>query len=331
MKILDLKEPTIIPESFEDLWLLEKILEKGDIIEARTYRTVKIGDKEEKKPVYLSLSIEKIDFSKYKKSLRVTGKIIEGKPEDFIQKGKYHTIDIKKNLKLKIKKQLNDYEISLLKEAEEKSKKPLINVILIDDERYLIAKILPYGIEKVYEKSIKISKMDEHREEKRKKIYSEIIKQISEMEGKIIIAGPGFEKENIYSFLPKDIKKNIILENVSYVTISGVKELINKGTVSKLYEDERNTKYQKILNDFLYHLSKGDGFVAYGFEEVKRAIEYNAVKELLVCDKFLKENKELKEVLKNFKKINIVSYDEEIGEQVYGFGGIIALLRFPIE
>jgi len=84
-------------EVVTDFWHLENIVEKGDLITAKTPRMIFVqrGDekiKGRKKFVVLTVKVEKLDFQKHKNKLRFTGKIVEA-PDD-VQKGSYHTIEI---------------------------------------------------------------------------------------------------------------------------------------------------------------------------------------------------------------------------------------------
>src|SRR4030067_355908 len=84
-------------ENPDDLWHLEKMLEKGDLVTARTLRktTVKRGsevDSGDRKPVTLTIQLEKVEYHKDIHVLRLSGKITEG-PED-IQISSYHTLSI---------------------------------------------------------------------------------------------------------------------------------------------------------------------------------------------------------------------------------------------
>jgi len=83
-----------------------KILQKGDIITAKTIRNVfvwkngkkvKVGRKEG----IVDLKIEKITLDSMKKAIRVKGVIVDG-PEDF-ERG-YHSIDVRIGDRIKIKK-----------------------------------------------------------------------------------------------------------------------------------------------------------------------------------------------------------------------------------
>ena len=74
-------------DSLEDLWHIYNVISEGDIVYAKTLRTVERKDadkKQEKKPVRLKLRVEKLNFDKTVNRLRVLGTIISGTPEEYI-------------------------------------------------------------------------------------------------------------------------------------------------------------------------------------------------------------------------------------------------------
>lgn len=80
-----------------DVWHLEKMIEKGDLVTAKTKRTIFVQRGEErikgtKKFLILKIKIEKVEFQGQTNKLRLIGKIIEA-PEE-VQKGSYHTIEV---------------------------------------------------------------------------------------------------------------------------------------------------------------------------------------------------------------------------------------------
>ena len=84
-------------EAATDFWHLEKIVEKGDLITARTLRAIFVQRGEEKiksrrKSVVLTIKVDKIDFQEHKNKLRFIGKIVKA-PEE-VQKGSFHTIEV---------------------------------------------------------------------------------------------------------------------------------------------------------------------------------------------------------------------------------------------
>lgn len=90
-----------------DLFYLQELIEKNDLITAKTVRTIfmyKYGKKEKvgRKAVRLTLKVEKIGFDKTTNKLRVKGTIVEG-PEE-VPTGAYHTIEIRIGSVFKLEK-----------------------------------------------------------------------------------------------------------------------------------------------------------------------------------------------------------------------------------
>ncbi|MCK4522234.1 MAG: pelota family protein, partial [Nanoarchaeota archaeon] len=111
-------------ENLDDLWYLSHIIDKGDLIKGKTIRKIKIGTSDQrnvriiKKPVFLKIKTEKIEFSKTSNILRVSGKITEA-PED-IPKGSYHTFNIEENTVITIiKERWLKFQLDKLKEASQ--------------------------------------------------------------------------------------------------------------------------------------------------------------------------------------------------------------------
>lgn len=330
------REVSVIPETLDDLWHLERIIAPGDFAEARTFRSVKLGDKEEKKPVFIRIEIEKVEFAKYANKLRLSGKIVQGAPEEFVQRGKYHTLEVEKDEKTTIIKEWKAHHIKRLKEAEKEAKRPKIRIIVMDDEKALTSLIMSYGVEYGPEFHSDAHKRDEKFDEKMQSYYAEIMKEIEMYREKYIIAGPGFEKDNFKKYLEKknpQLLTRIFFENVSYAERNGVKELLKKGIISRLIGEVRIEKETELIAKILMHISKEDGLAVYGFDEVKKAVETHAVETFLILDEMLRNNKTfevLTELAESNSTVVVFSSEADSGQELKGLGGIAALLRFQI-
>lgn len=338
-------EMKIIPETMEDLWHLSRVLEQSDIIASKSSRAYKKpadweleGEIEERKHVYIEIIAEKIEFHKYSNRLRATGKIIAGNPEEFVQLSKYHTIDIELGEPVTVKKGWKSYQIDMLKHAQKSSKKPKIGIAVMDDESALFSTIKDYGVEFELELSSHTSKKDEKFEEKKNQFLGDIFKKLKEMKvDKIIIGGPGFTKDNLKKFISdrdKEFLKKLVFESCSTAERSGVYELLKRGVLSKIAIEERVEMEFSLMEKLLVDLSKGTGLALYGIEQVKKAVEYKAVKELFIVDESLRKNKDVEKILEEAEKIKaditIFSSENEAGKQLAGFGGIACTLRFKI-
>ncbi|MFA5050393.1 MAG: mRNA surveillance protein pelota [Candidatus Micrarchaeia archaeon] len=340
MRVLffDRKQETmkIVPETLEDLWHIENILEKDDKVSSSTMRTVKFGDTEEKKPVFITLGVEKTEFSKSLNRLRIFGKILSGTPEDFVQIGRHHTIDLEIGGKIEVQKHWKSFHLQRIKDAEKEASRPLVKIIAMDDEKAVTAVLRGYGLEYGPEFESSASKKSDDYESKTKKYYSEVYNYLKDSKEKIIIAGPGFAKENLKKYIDeKDplLSKKIIFENCSYAEKTGILELLKRGVIEKVSGKQRIEQEERLIEEFILHLNKSL-LVVYGVKEVQRALESRALAKLLILDELLRTDKAIQEIAESLKKSNcelfIISKDSDAGMKLKSFGGIAGFLRFSI-
>jgi len=331
-----LGELKVALDTVEDLWHLSKVVRNGDIAEGSTYRSVKFGDKEERKRVVIAVQVEDVEFSKSVNRLRLRGKIVRGSPEEFVQLGRYHTLELEPGDRLLLVKQWKNYELDRLKEAEKETKRPRLRVIVLDEEKALTAVIRGFGVDYGPELESKASKRDEKHEDKVLQYLGDVAAEIEKHEGRYVVAGPGFTKDNLKKFLEKrkpELLQRITFESCSYAERSGVEELLKKGVVERLIGEERIERETKLIEEFTRELSK-EGLVAYGLKEVMAAAEAYAVERLLVLDEFLRSSTDAEKVAelvdKNRGQVIIFSEDGDPGMKLKGFGKIGAFLKFKL-
>ena len=322
---------TVRLENPDDAWKLESVLEEGDLVSGRTLRSMEIlrGDKKEKtgkKSMFLKIKLEKKEFHEYSGKLRLIGKILDG-PEDII--GSYHTLNAEEGKTIEIEKEWKKWQV-------EKLKKSLVNqpkvLVCIMDERDCSFFEISEKIKKIAEiRNVTAGKQfGADYKSYFGKVISFMLKKDFE---KIILAGPGFAKEDLYKKMgerEKELSKKITLDSCSHTGETGIQEIIKRGTIERVGKESRITRETKLVEEFLGEIAK-DGMVTYGKEEVKKALEMGAVEKLLVSEKTLKENEKLMEdAEKSGANIFIISEEHESGQKLSRLGGIAAFLRFRI-
>jgi protein pelota len=127
--------------------------------------------------------------------------------------------------------------------------------------------------------------------------------------------------------------------------------------VEQLRKEERLTREVALMDQLMAEISKDEGGKAvYGYEEVKKALEYGAIESLMVCDEKLmafeegegegprergkgltakgEGREEIERLLERVERergeIVVFSTEFEPGKRLKGLGGVAALLRFPI-
>jgi len=334
-------EIRLTPENTEDLWHIERLLGPGDRVIARTWRRFKAteDDAGEKKAVTMKLGVEKVEFSPHANRLRVTGKIIEGTPEEFVQQGAYHTIDIEEHFAVSIiKDKWMAHHLSRIKQAIAETKRPRLGMLVLDENKAIYATLRGFGVAYELELENNASKRDDKFEEKTQSFFGEILKKLqSSQVGKIIVAGPGFGKENLLKFIKqKDGKlaSRIVLEHCSYAERTGITELLKRGVVAKVAAEERTENELVLMDKFSTDLRKDSGLVAYGKKEVAAAVQASAVDTILVLDELLRNDKEIEKIVEDAEerkvKLTVFSHESDGGRELAGYGGFAALLRFRV-
>ncbi len=328
------------PETYEDLWVLSRIITEKSVVSSKSNRKYKPpgSNKEERISVYTTLEAEKIELHKHSNSLRVTGKILDIRPEFIAPLNSYHTIEINTGDEIKIQKDWKEYEYDILKEAIENSNRPIVNIILIDDEMATFASLKQYGIDfgvEVFNSGKKVDK-----EKDMIPFFNEVIcvieTQIS-LDSVILLGGPGFVRENLLKHLQREkpaIAKKIKLVNSSNAEKSGVYELVKSEEIKKVLENEKIHSIMGDMERFLKCASTTGKLCAYGEKNIELAVQNSAVETLIVVDSLIRTNEKIENLIKKVNaqggKVSFVPEDTSLAEQVKSFGGIIALLRFAV-
>ncbi|MCW3134191.1 MAG: mRNA surveillance protein pelota [Methanophagales archaeon] len=352
-------EVSLIPESLDDLWHLKHVIEAGDLVYSLTHRrmeeaTDKIRpDKTEKKTVRLGIRAESVEFHKSSRRLRIKGVIERGLDTEL---GSYHTFNIEPGMELSIVKTWKEHQLKRLREAEKAVASPDVIVVTIEEGEAVVGIVRQYGVDELFSIRYGSGKgMDTgKREGSKKDFFYALLNQLknsflSTDAEAVIIAGPGFVKNDFFSFLKeKDAKlaKITRMEQASSIGMSGFIEVLKRGAVERLKREERLTREVKLLDRLMEEISKEkDGKAVYGKEEVRNALRYGAIETLLVSDEKLmvsgireRENEEerieIESILKDAERAkgNVVVFSTEFepGKRLNGLGGIAAILRFKV-
>lgn len=147
----------------------------------------------------------------------------------------------------------------------------------------------------------------------------------------ILIGGPGPTKETFLEYLPTDIREKVIaVRDTGYSDEYGLRELVER-SLDALRKEEIYTEIN-VLKSFFERIGKGSELVAYGIEEVKKALINGLVDKLLISEDLDKE------ILEDLYKIGkekgaeifIISTGTQEGKQFKEFCSVGALLKFPI-
>ncbi|MFA6268988.1 MAG: mRNA surveillance protein pelota [archaeon] len=344
MKVLKIdrknQEISCIAESMDDLWHLEKILSKGDIIFGSTDRKIKPskeGEKAQRINLFIELEVMDSHFQEFGENLRINGIILGGKPEEFIELKSHQSIEIRVGDKIRIqKKELNNWQVDRIKKAEKTSVTRKLLVILLDDEQAEFAFVNNYSLSK--KAVVKETKLGKRYVQEKSEYFDEILAKITSLAPeKILLAGPGFVKENLKRFIEdKKIKglPAVLIENTNSVGETGFNELISQGKLEKIERELTMSKESQTIEEFLAKLSKGKA--EYGKETIKKALDAGACEKLILSETYLMQNREeAEELLDRAEKVGceteIISSRNPQEKQIFSFGGVVCTLRYKLE
>jgi protein pelota len=360
LKILKrvLKEGTIVLkiDTLDDLWHLYNTVASGDLVISRTVRRVRVGDEDSRKqesvrkPMTLKLRVEGVSFHTFSNRVRIKGQILEG-PNDLVNIGSYHTINIEPGDTLTIvKDHWPKYILDRLQEASKDQLRSICLIVTIDDGEAELFLAADYGLKEAVRVRANIS-----RKRGDQKAYDSTMNDFfadaaialrSQLEqaqiGLIVIAGPGFVKDHFRDYMSKAGIKDlppVVVENTNSIGIPGAKEILFRGIIGKVIEELKVEIETKLVEGLVEHISKDDGLGTYGDDAVAKAVQYGAVQDLLITDKKLREGsdevrRQMDNLIRNTEKtrgvVHIVSTEHPTGEQLHRLGGIAAILRFRI-
>jgi protein pelota len=328
----DFGEIRLLPESIDDLWHLQHLIAPGDLVFATTFRSMDTAtdklrpEKVEKRPVRLGIRIDRLEFSEHGVRLRLFGIIEHG-----IDIGAHHTLNIETGYELSVIKTWRPIDRERIARSVKASVYGVIHILTIEEGEAELFRLRQYGPESVITLTAGSGKGAET--ESRTGFFDTILSYIADISGPLIIAGPGFIKDDFVKRARNQgcegIKRAVVVET-RRIGRGAVQEVIGKGALDKLFDDLQLSREVRMMDEVLMRISK-DGAVTYGRAEVTQAIELGAVEQVLIADTLLRDP-EIMKIIETAEAMRatvvILSSQFEPGERLAALGGIAALLRY---
>ncbi len=331
-------EIALLPESLDDLWHLQHLISRGDLVFALTQRKVAaIADKArpekmEKKTVRLGVKVEDIEFHMYSNWLRLHGRIISG-----MDVGSYHTLNIEIGTDLSILKYHWRPDIlARIDEAVAESQRPKVVIALIEEGEATIGVLRQFGVQTAVE--LRQASGKGSGEDTRSGFLRDVassIEKTAQGGAEVILAGPGFTKEDLKKVIDSsypELAQRMAMDDTSSIGRSGFQEVLRRGAVKSVLESSRIAREARLIEDLFREIAT-DGKAAYGMKEVQSAVNFGAVESLLVLDELARKGS-AEEIMRDAAqargKVIIFSSEFEPGDRLRSMGGVAALLRFKI-
>jgi len=335
-------------ENLDDLWYLNSIIDPSDVVEGKTFRKLKLGDSSDrnqkviKKPIFLKISVEKIEFHKYSDVLRVSGKVSEG--TDDVPSGSYHTFNIEDNTSFFLtKKEWLKFQKKILTEAS-KEKSPDVMIVILDRDEGHFFLLKKYGYSLLTSIQGNVAKKGDTRHQTTD-FYSEVLTILEEYVSrhnikKIIVGSPAFWKEDfLKKVVDEDLRKKIVLATCGSGDKSSINEILKRAEVRQVLNEITTADDLKLVEKLLEEISK-DGAFCYGLKESISSSDSGAMKDVLVTEGLIRTSREngkyplIEKIMKNSDRsqgtIHIIASDSDAGKKLDGLGGIAGILRYKL-
>ncbi|NLV27334.1 MAG: mRNA surveillance protein pelota [Methanomicrobiales archaeon] len=327
-------EIRLFPENSDDLWHLHHLIIPGCLVYATTLRSVegtqdKIRpEKQEKRPVRLGIRVQDVEFHEYSIRLRVFGIIESG-----VDTGSHHTLNLEPGYEISVIRAWSGNDLERIDRAIKGSAFEALHILVVEEGEAELYRIHSYGPRQVWALASGSGKTAEINT--REEFSQAVVSQVSQVTGPLVIAGPGFIKEEIISRFKRTNPSRTALLITGDTRTGGrraVQEVIGQGILEKLTGDLQLAREVSCLDELMRRIGK-DEPVAYGLADVSEAISCGAVQTLLVADSLLRDP-ETAEIIRKAEdmrsEVIIFSTRFEPGERLVGLGGIAALLRYQI-
>ncbi len=345
-KTIDENSISVIPEDSDDLFNLRRVIKEGDTVVGDTTRVIKQEkdysrpDKGERIKVRIALTVEKISLDDVLDRLRIGGTISESSNE-LVPHGSHHSFILKVNDGITITKK--NWLLIEKKIIESNTKQGGFLLVAIDTGDCGIARLQGTHLQfvpNIYSGSGgKRYKTNFNIEKYFFQVQQAILSIIKEVDS-IVIFGPGETKKRFANFLqkPQTQKYKIqVVEGIDSGGEDGIYSFTKSQAMKEIMSESKLARVSTIIDEIMVMANKKSRKFTMGFDETLKANEFGAVESLVFSDKVIQtyDEKKIIDFLNDAESKGVKAYSvdssTDIGLRVTGLGGIVSILRFPIE
>ncbi len=156
----------------------------------------------------------------------------------------------------------------------------------------------------------------------------------------IIIFGTWETKKRFANFLqkPQTQKYKIqVVDGIDSGGEDGIYIFTKSQTMREIMSESKLAKVSSIIDEIMIMANKKSRKFTMGFEETFKANQFGAVDSIVFSDKIIQTNdeKQIIDFLNDAESKGVKTYgvdsSTDIGLRVTGLGGIVSILRFPVE
>ena len=346
-KTVDENTVSFIAEESDDLLTIRRLIKKGDKIVGETTRVIKQEkeysrpDKGERIRIRIAIEVEKISLDDVLDRIRVSGTITESNNEA-VPHGSHHSFIVKMDQPFNlVKKKWSSIERKLTRNNGDRTTFVLVAIDTSDcgigrlkgTHLRLLPNIYSGSSGKRYKSNFKIEKF-----------FDDVTKALSAIIQKdeiIIIFGPGETRKKFGNFLSKTtLSQKIqikVIDGIDSGGEDGIHIFTKSESMKEIMSDSKLAKVSQIIEQVMLLANKTSRKFSMGLEETRKANEFGAIESLAFSEKVIQDFDEqevidfLNDVESKGAQIYSVDSSTDVGLRVSGLGGIVSLLRFPVD
>ena len=337
---------SLIIESAEDLWTLRRLISKGDVVVTKSSRVVKREDefsrpdKGARVKITIALSVEDVRLDSSVERVRVRGTIVEASDKAVTKTGS-HAVTLSPGHLLTIRKvRWTPVEAGLVRQGGAPSKRFVLVAVdrreagvgTLSGSHLSVATTVESGLG---------GKMSEEQSSKPyiAKVVG-VVSQASKEGDEVVVAGPGNFKHAVINQLKERLKSIPVqsVEGFDMTGADGVRAMVKDPAFQNVAKGSQLVEMQQLVAEVIRRVSVGDAKVAYSLPRVREAAEAGAVESCAVSDDVFSGGLDeevlvhvLNEVESKRGSVYLADSSLEFGKQISSFGGIVALLRYPVK
>ncbi len=338
-------------QTVDDLWVLNRLIQPGMSVgmlgERRDQTTG--GDEggrsknAERKKMWIRLAVDHTEHQTFTDTLRVHG-VIEEAPIDI---GMHHThvVGLRDDIKLSSSKGFSKPDRDLLDESLRAANQSQVALLVVEGDEMILFFVTARGLRESATWTMRgggkrgdLRQTDGIAKQFRATIVDGLTKQL-DASMPLVLCGPGRNRDRMMA----DLKaaghgRPMMSIGTSMGGRGAANEVLREGLAGDMLAQHRMVQEISLLEEAWQRIST-NGAVAYGMADIQRATEEGAVETLLIGADVLRGMDgndasawtNIATTVETFSgTVMQCSLDHDAGEQLMGFGGAVALLRYKV-
>ena len=339
-------------QSIDDLWVLQRLLRPGfsmAMLGERRDQTTG-GDEggrskqAERKKMWIQLLVVKAEHQAFADALRVHGTIEEA-PVDV---GLHHThvVNLRDEVLIFSSKGFSSVDNALLEESILTARQRQVALLVVEGDEMILFFVTARGLRESATWTMRgggkrgdLRQTDSIAAQFRSTVVDGLTQQLDD-EMPMVLCGPGKNRDRMLNDLKQaGHHRTMMSVGTSMGGRSAANEVLRDGLAGALLSEHRMVKEIGLLEEAWQRISRR-GAVAYGRAEVAKAVQEGAVDTLLIVADLLRDTTtscdgtawdDVVALVEQFSGTVVqCSTDHDDGEQLLGFGGVVALLRYAM-